>query len=97
MSRSTEWSKTQPVTRVSGSVAGSAAQHRDEVNKLALDDAMGAEALLLGRRSYDWFASKFPSRTGALADRLNGLPKYVVCQPSKIPPGTTRRSSRAMC
>jgi dihydrofolate reductase len=51
---------------------------RDEVNKLALDDAMGAEAVLLGRRSYEWFASKFPSRSGALADRLNGLPKYVV-------------------
>jgi dihydrofolate reductase len=51
---------------------------RDEVNKLALDDAVGAEALLLGRRSYEWFASRFPSRSGALADRLNGLPKYVV-------------------
>jgi len=51
---------------------------RDEVNRLALDDALGAEALLLGRRSYEWFASKFPSRSGPLADRLNGLPKYVV-------------------
>jgi dihydrofolate reductase len=51
---------------------------REEINKLALDDAERAEALLLGRRSYEWFASKFPSRTGALADRLNGLPKYVV-------------------
>jgi dihydrofolate reductase len=51
---------------------------RDEVNKLALDDAESAEALLLGRRSYEWFASKWPSRSGALADRLNGLPKYVV-------------------
>ena len=79
MSRSTEWSKTQPGTRVLGSVAGLASSKtREEVNKLALDDAMGAEALLLGRRSYEWFASKFPSRTGALADRLNGLPKYVV-------------------
>jgi dihydrofolate reductase len=51
---------------------------RDEVSRLALSDAMGAEALLLGRRSYEWFASKFPSRTGALADRLNHLPKFVV-------------------
>ena len=48
------------------------------LNQLALDDALGAEALLLGRRSYEWFASRWPSRTGALADRLNGLPKYVV-------------------
>jgi dihydrofolate reductase len=49
-----------------------------EVNKLALDEALGAEALLLGRRSYEWFASRWPSRSGELADRLNSLPKYVV-------------------
>ena len=51
---------------------------RDEINKLALDDAVGAVALLLGRRSYEWFAAWFPSRSGALADRLNSLPKYVI-------------------
>jgi dihydrofolate reductase len=49
-----------------------------QVNKLALDEALGAEALLLGRRSYDWFAARWPSRSGELADRLNSLPKYVV-------------------
>jgi dihydrofolate reductase len=49
-----------------------------ELNKLALDEALGAEALLLGRRSYEWFAARWPSRSGELADRLNGLPKYVV-------------------
>jgi dihydrofolate reductase len=49
-----------------------------ELNQLALDEALGAEALLLGRRSYEWFAGRWPSRSGALADRLNGLPKYVV-------------------
>src|SRR5437870_4289157 len=49
-----------------------------EINKLALDEALGAEALLLGRRSYEWFAPRWPSRTGELADRLNSLPKYVV-------------------
>jgi dihydrofolate reductase len=48
------------------------------VNKLALDDALGAEALLLGRRSYEWFAGRWPSRSGELADRLNSMPKYVV-------------------
>ena len=51
---------------------------RDEINKLALDDAVGADALLLGRRSYEWFAARFPSRIGALADRLNSIPKYVI-------------------
>jgi dihydrofolate reductase len=48
------------------------------INKLALDEALGAEALLLGRRSYEWFAARWPSRSGELADRLNSLPKYVV-------------------
>jgi dihydrofolate reductase len=51
---------------------------RDEVAKVALDEALGAEALLLGRRSYDFFAARWPSRSGELADRLNSLPKYVV-------------------
>jgi hypothetical protein len=36
---------------------------RHEVNQLALDDAVGAEALLLGRRSYD--GSPRNSRPGA--------------------------------
>jgi dihydrofolate reductase len=49
-----------------------------ELNKLALNEALGAEAWLLGRRSYEWFAARWPSRIGELADRLNSLPKYVV-------------------
>jgi dihydrofolate reductase len=51
---------------------------REEVNKAVLDEALGAEAWVLGRRSYEWFALRWPSRTGELADRLNSLPKYVV-------------------
>jgi dihydrofolate reductase len=51
---------------------------RAEVHKAALDEALGAEALLLGRRSYEWLAGRWPSRSGELADRLNSLPKYVV-------------------
>jgi dihydrofolate reductase len=51
---------------------------RPEVAKVTLDEALAAEALLLGRRSYEWLAARWPSRTGALADRLNGVPKYVV-------------------
>jgi dihydrofolate reductase len=49
-----------------------------QLSQLALDEALGAEALLLGRRSYEWFAARWPSRSGELADRLNSLPKYVV-------------------
>jgi dihydrofolate reductase len=49
-----------------------------EVGGLALDDAVAAEALLLGRRSYEFFGSRWTTRSGRLADRLNALPKYVV-------------------
>jgi dihydrofolate reductase len=51
---------------------------REDVAKVVLDEALGAEALLWGRRTYEWLAAKWPSRSGALADRLNSLPKYVV-------------------
>jgi len=46
--------------------------------KVGFDEALGAAALLLGRRSYEFLAARWPSRTGAWADRLNSLPKYVV-------------------
>jgi len=51
---------------------------RQDLSKLALDEALGAEALLLGRRSYEFLAALWPSRSGELAERLNSLPKYVV-------------------
>jgi dihydrofolate reductase len=46
--------------------------------RLTLDQALSTEALLLGRRSYEFFAATWPPRSGELADRLNSLPKYVV-------------------
>lgn len=49
-----------------------------EWGKVELGEALGAEALLLGRRSDEWFAARWASRTGAWADRLNSMPKYVV-------------------
>jgi dihydrofolate reductase len=51
---------------------------REELNRLTRDEALGTEALLLGRRSYEWFAARWRSRSGELADRINSLPKYVV-------------------
>ena len=50
----------------------------EEWAKVALDEALRAEALLLGRRSDEWFAARWASRDGEWADRLNSLPKYVV-------------------
>jgi dihydrofolate reductase len=46
--------------------------------KVALDEALGAEAWLLGRRSYQYFGVRWRPRSGELADRLNSMPKYVV-------------------
>lgn len=46
--------------------------------EVALEEALAAGAWLLGRRSYEFFASRWPTRTGPLADRLNELPRYVV-------------------
>jgi dihydrofolate reductase len=50
----------------------------EEWNKIALDEALRAEAWLLGRRSYEFFGVRWRARSGELADRLNSMPKYVV-------------------
>ena len=46
--------------------------------KVEFDEAPGTEALLLGRRSDEWFAARWSSRPGEWADRLNHLPKHIV-------------------
>jgi dihydrofolate reductase len=45
---------------------------------LELVEAQGAEALLMGRRSDEYFATRSPTQSGDWLDRLNSLPKYVV-------------------
>src|SRR6266511_3896104 len=46
---------------------------RPELSKLALDEALGTEALLLGRRSYEWFAARWPSRSGDVVKEVSKL------------------------
>src|SRR5438034_78302 len=58
---------------------------REEAAKLLLDEALGAEAQLFGRRTYEFLAARWPSRSGDLADRLNEMPKYVVSSTLKDP------------
>ena len=53
-------------------------QDLQEWAKIEYEEALGTEALLLGRRSDEWFAARWLSKSDAWADRLNGLPKYVV-------------------
>ena len=57
-------------------------------------EAVTAEALLLGRRSDEWFASRWTNRTGTWADRLNGLPKYVVSSSLESPRWTNATALR---
>jgi dihydrofolate reductase len=50
----------------------------EDGEKFTLDKTLRTDALLLGRRSYEFFAATWPSRGGELADKMNSLPKYVV-------------------
>src|SRR5512132_2694102 len=58
---------------------------REEAVKVLLDEAVRAEAQLFGRRTYEFLAERWPSRSGELADRLNDMPKYVVSSTLKDP------------
>jgi dihydrofolate reductase len=49
----------------------------EEGDKFKLDEVMDAEALLLGRITYEGFAEAWPSRSGDFADKFNNMPKYV--------------------
>jgi dihydrofolate reductase len=51
----------------------------EEMGKYKDDELFASDALLLGRITYEGFADAWPSRAGDdFADRMNGLPKYVV-------------------
>lgn len=58
---------------------------REGAAKALLEEALGAEAQLFGRRTYEFLAARWPSRSGALADRLNTMPKYVISSTLKNP------------
>ncbi len=51
---------------------------REAAAKVLVDEALSAEAQLLGRRSYEFLAARWRFRSGELADRLNSMPEYVV-------------------
>jgi dihydrofolate reductase len=50
----------------------------DDGNQFKLDETMAADALLLGRRTYESFAGAWPDREGEFADKFNTMPKFVV-------------------
>lgn len=52
---------------------------REEWAKIEYEEALAAEALLMGRGTYEWFLGRgWASRPGEWADRLRSMPKYVV-------------------
>lgn len=57
----------------------------EEWAKIEFEEALHSTALLLGRRSDEWFAQRWQSRPGQWADQLNGMPKYVVSSTSEQP------------
>src|SRR6266545_7919079 len=58
----------------------------DEVTAIQSEDQLAADAVLMGRLTYDSFAAAWPTRTGDdYADRLNAMPKYVASTTLKDP------------
>ncbi len=65
--------------RFAGWFNGIGTRDREAWAKVEYEEALGTEALLLGRRTYQWLlAQGWASRSGEWADRLRDLPKYVV-------------------
>jgi dihydrofolate reductase len=60
----------------------------DEGDQFKLDETLAADALLLGRVTYEGFAAAWPSREGEFADKFNTMPKYVVSSKLEDPEWT---------
>jgi dihydrofolate reductase len=43
------------------------------------------DALLMGRKTYEGFAMIWPTRQGAMADRINSMPKFVASRTQREP------------
>ncbi|MEA2497406.1 MAG: hypothetical protein QOJ29_5317 [Thermoleophilaceae bacterium] len=50
----------------------------DDGQKFKDDETFGSAALLLGRITYEGFAPVWPTMEGAVADKFNSMPKYVI-------------------
>jgi dihydrofolate reductase len=59
-------------------VSGALLRVPEQVALHVLEETLGAEALLLGRVTFEQFAARWPSRDGEFADKYNNMPKFVV-------------------
>jgi dihydrofolate reductase len=49
----------------------------DETDQITLEQIMASDALLMGRNTYDVYASAWPQREGAYPTKINSIRKYV--------------------
>lgn len=63
----------------------------EEAQQLALSTLLGADLLLYGRVTYEFFSRFWPSAQGPYADRLNSLPKLVASTTLREPLEWTAR------
>ena len=59
--------------------------HSDDVSGYLSDLLFAPDALLMGRKTYEYFAQVWPAREGKDAERMNGMPKYVASRTLKEP------------
>ena len=59
--------------------------HGADQERYKLHETLSAEALLLGRVTYEGFAAAWPERSGEFADKMNSMPKFVVSKTLKDP------------
>jgi dihydrofolate reductase len=57
----------------------------DDVTKYLNDLLFMPDALLIGRKTYEFFSQVWPDRQGEDADRINTMPKYVASNSLKGP------------
>jgi|SRR5712692_5858547 len=59
--------------------------HSPDVVEYLNDLLFAPDALLIGRKTYEFFAQVWPTREGKDADRMNSMPKYVASRTLKEP------------
>jgi dihydrofolate reductase len=59
--------------------------HSDDVTDYLSDLLFSPDALLMGHKTYEYFAQVWPTREGKDAERMNSMPKYVASRTLKEP------------
>ena len=59
--------------------------HSEDVTKYLDDILFEPDALLMGQKTYEFFAEVWPKRDGKQAEKINSMPKYVASRSLKGP------------